>query len=268
MNKLPKLFLANKGRGAPLAMSRDGSEVTVELYDTLVSSEVDVDWLGGVSAERFVQIMRSVSATDTVHVRINSPGGDYFAGVAMAQAIRECKAKVIAHVDGYAASAASNVLIAAPESVIAPGAMVMIHKAWMIEQGNSDDFMASAALLEKVDGLQAAQLTARAGGDEETWLAALAAETWYSGPEAVTAGLVTRLATDDAPVGAKALSRLFDLSAYDNAPARAAEAEEEAPAIAAKAEETNEAEDNDNDNDTPEIERRRRLALALALNPA
>jgi ATP-dependent Clp protease protease subunit len=53
--------------------------------------------------------------TGTVHLRINSPGGDVFAGVAMAQAMREYKGEIVAHVDGYAASIASIITIAADQ---------------------------------------------------------------------------------------------------------------------------------------------------------
>jgi ATP-dependent Clp protease protease subunit len=73
------------------------------------------------------------------------PGGDVFAGVAMAQAIRAYPGKVTAHIDGLAASAASAVAVAADEAIMAPGSMMMIHNAWTIALGNRHDFMDTAA---------------------------------------------------------------------------------------------------------------------------
>jgi ATP-dependent Clp protease protease subunit len=88
----------------------------------------------------------------TIHLRINSPGGDVFAARSMVTAIRGHQArKVIAHIDGLAASAASFVAIAAAEVVMTQGAMLMIHNAWSIAYGNKDDFLAMADLLEKID---------------------------------------------------------------------------------------------------------------------
>jgi len=254
MRKLFNLFAANKGRGAPLAMTRNGSEVTVEVYDAIVSSEADAAWFGGVSADLFCRDLRSLTAADTLHIRVNSPGGDVFAGVAMAQAIRETPAQVTVHVDGYAASAASLLVAAADRSVIAPGAMVMIHKAWTIGLGNADDFIATAGLLEKIDGEIAASYQARAGGEASDWLTAMAAETWYTGREAVDAGLVTELATNAAKP-----RNSFDMSVYDRAPKVEPVIEPVADPVI---ENTTEAEA------TAEIERRRRIARATLATTA
>lgn len=228
MRKLHNLFAANRGRGAPLALVRAGAEVTIEVYDVIVASEADAQWLGGCPADMFCRELRSLTAADTAHIRVNSPGGDVFAGVAMAQAVRECAATVIVHVDGYAASAASLIVAAAGDSVIAPGAMVMIHKAWTLAYGNADDLMETAGLLDKIDGEIAATYQAKAGGTAEEWLAAMAAETWYTGAEAVDAGLVNRIAETAAKP-----RNSFDLSIYAKAPAPAPADEPEAPAPAA-----------------------------------
>ena len=267
MRKLNNLFEANKGRGSPLAMTRNGAEVTIEVYDVLVSSEADAAYYGGVAADAFCRDLRGLTAEDTLHIRINSPGGDVFAGVAMAQAIRETSergAQVVVHVDGYAASAASLLVAAAERSVIAPAAMVMIHKAWTIALGNSDDFTKAAGLLNKIDGEIAASYMARAGGDLDGWLAAMAAETWYTGREAVDAGLVHELAT-----AAAKTRNSFDLSVYDHAPKLAPEpapelapapAAEPAPEIANTAEADTAA--------AADIERRRRIARATLATAA
>lgn len=260
MRKLNDLMVANKGRGSPLAIVRNAAETTIEVYDVIVSSEADAAWFGGVPADAFCRAMRQAGADDTVRVRINSPGGDVFAGVAMAQAIRDCAAKVIVHVDGYAASAASLLVAAAQESLIAPAAMVMIHKAWTIAMGNADDFADAANLLNKIDGELAKTYQAKAGGTPEEWLAAMAAETWYTGAEAVEAGLVTAVAE-----GAAKAKNSFDLSVYARAPAiDVPEPVIDAPAPAIDA--TPEPQDTaDSDAAAADTGRRRRLArLSLA----
>ncbi len=245
MNKLMAFYRANKGKGAPLAVVQAAGDVMIEVYDVIVASDADADWFGGVSAQAVTRAIRAAGDAN-ISLRINSPGGDVFAGVAMAQAIREHKGRVTAHVDGYAASAASLLVAAADEAVIAPSGMVMIHNAWTIALGNGDDMRATADLLDKIDGQLVAAYQEK-GGDKRDWKALMAAETWFTADEAISAGLVDRVAERAAKTSAMA----FDLSAYTNAPQiEAAEpVAEQAPSP------------------DPELERRRamaRLALATA----
>lgn len=214
MNRLNALFSANRGRGLPFQARAQGDEMTLEVYDVIIASEADAAWLGGgVGADAFARAVRDFSG-QRINIRVNSPGGDVFAGVAMAAAIRASSAHVTVHVDGYAASAASLLVAAADKSVIAPGGMVMIHKAWTIAMGNADDMMATAGLLEKIDGELAGAYREKAG-DKEDWEALMKAETWFTADEAVTIGLVDEIAQR----AEKPKALAFDLSAYANAPA-------------------------------------------------
>ena len=145
MKHLLKLLADNRGRGFVRA-EKGADEATVYLYDAIVSD----DYWGGVSAIGLIKELIAIDAP-VIHLRINSPGGDVFAARAIEQAIHEHPATVIAHIDGYAASAASYIALAADEVHIAPGGFFMIHKAWTLAFGNADDLMDTAALLEKVD---------------------------------------------------------------------------------------------------------------------
>jgi ATP-dependent protease ClpP protease subunit len=244
---LMAFYQANKGKGAALAVVQAAGGVTIEVYDVIVANEADAAFFGGVSAQAVISAIRAAGDAD-VALRINSPGGDVFAGVAMAQAIREHKGRVTAHVDGYAASAASLLVAAADEAVISPSGMLMIHKAWTIAMGNADDMMATAGLLEKIDG-QLVEAYREKAGDTQDWAALMAAETWFTAAEAVEAGLVNRVAEK----AEKKMNMAFDLSAYANAPALIADAPPPAAEVVTQAD--------------PESERRRamaRLALATA----
>ncbi|CAG4906161.1 head maturation protease, ClpP-related [Paraburkholderia saeva] len=207
------LQLLNDNRSAPRAFrvqaSDDASEVTVYLYDVIVTE----DWYGGVSATAFVQALASITA-DTIHLRINSPGGDVFAARAMETAIRGHSAKVVAHVDGVAASAASFVMLAADEVEISDGAFVMIHKAWSFAMGNADDLKETAKLLDAVDASLVRTYAKETGQDEADIAAWMAAETWFTSDEAVTNGFADRLANGDDAAQASA----WNLSAFSNAP--------------------------------------------------
>jgi ATP-dependent Clp protease protease subunit len=207
-NKLLNLLGANRARGQ---ISAEGN--TIFLYDFIAGSKEEAKYWGGMAAEDFAALLGDMSGE--VHLRIDSPGGDVFGGRAIAQAIREHDGKVIAHIDGLAASAASYIAIAADEVIAAPGAFMMVHKAWSLAMGNSDDFTATASLLDKIDGSIAASYAARGEGDAAFWLEKMAAETWLTGAEAQALGLVDKVIDEAAPKARAA----WDLSAFDNAPA-------------------------------------------------
>jgi ATP-dependent Clp protease protease subunit len=211
---LQRLLASNKNRPARLPQSRiegDGGETTIYIYDTIVADEETAQWWGGVSAEVLVPQIRAIKG-GTVHLRINSPGGDVFAAQTICQAIRETGARVVAHVDGYAASAATVIAIAADEVEIAPGGFFMIHNAWTWAMGNAADLTATVTLLAKIDGSLAGQYAAKSGMAVDDVKAAMDAETWYSADEAVAAGLVDRIAA-----GSKA-NATWNMSAYAKAP--------------------------------------------------
>lgn len=191
----------------------------IYLYDVIVASDADAEWFGGVSAESFVKLLRGMSGD--VDLRINSPGGDVFGAKAMAQAVRDYAGKVTAHVDGYAASAATFLTSVTDHTIMAPGSMLMIHKAWTFAFGNADDFIAVAGLLEKIDGTIAddyAAAATRRDVEPADFAELMAAETWFTPAEAIAAGLA------DEEAGEKPQAKVsWDLSAYEHAPAPAAE---------------------------------------------
>lgn len=259
-NKLLNLLAANARKGEFRA---EGN--TIYLYDVIVSSKAEAEWFGGVDAESFVHALRGM--TGDVAVRINSPGGDVFGAKAMAQAIREYPGTVTAHVDGYAASAATFLTSAADKTVMAAGAMLMIHKAWSIAMGNSDDFMSTAALLDKIDGTIAETYAAAAearGAEPQDFAALMAAETWLTGEEAISAGLADEVIVESVKAFAA-----WDLSVYDNAPAAAPAAVEEItekPQNSAGV--TDPASAEEITPETTEIERLRRVTALRLSTPA
>lgn len=214
MTTLTKLLASNKQRPERMPQSRivaSADNTEIYIYDAIVSDEETAQWWGGVSAEALVPAIRAIKG-GTVHLRINSPGGDVFAAQAICQAIRDTGAKVIAHIDGFAASAATVIATAADEVEISDGGFFMIHNAWTWAMGNANDLTATVALLSKIDGTLAAQYAKKSGMAVDDVRAAMDAETWYTAEEAVAAGLVDRIAT-----GKKAQAS-WDMSAYAKAP--------------------------------------------------
>ena len=205
-NKLLNLFSANAKRG-----SFKAEDNTIYIYDMICGDELEAEYFGGVSPKGFIDALSTM--TGTVHIRINSPGGDVFGGKAIAQAIREYKGEIIVHVDGLAASAASIIAIAAPKIIMAPGSMMMIHNAWTMAVGNADDLMETASLLAKIDRTLAEAYASRSNGSSATFAAMMSAVTWFTPQEALDAGLATEIAPEKVAAMAE-----WDLSVFNSAP--------------------------------------------------
>jgi ATP-dependent Clp protease protease subunit len=210
-NRIKQLLENNKGRGQFRAET-SGNEASIYLYDVIVS---DDSW-GGVSALTLAKALNGIDA-EVIHLRLDSPGGDVFASISMAQAMREHKAQIVVHVDGYAASAATQLLMAADKSVISKGGMVMIHKAWTFAMGNSDDFTSTSNLLNKIDGQIAESYSSKTGIAVDECMQMMADETWMTETEAVDKGFVDAIAESN-PDKAKKNASKWDLSAYSKPP--------------------------------------------------
>ena len=132
----------------------------------------------------------SEAAPGPLTVRINSPGGSVFDGLAIASMLRR-RGEVTAVVDGLAASAASIIYISAARRVMAPGSMVMIHNPWSMVGGTSDDMRQEADVLDTIAG-EMAKLYADASGGKLTAKDAeklMDAETWLTAEDAQAIGL-------------------------------------------------------------------------------
>lgn len=219
-NGLFALLAANKGRGQFHAQATGQDEATIWLYDAIVRD----DYFGGVSALSVGKALAEYRDKSIIHLRIDSPGGDVFAGRAMEQLINEHPGKVIVHIDGFAASAASYVALAGAERIISKGGQVMIHRAWTLTWGNEEDLTKVASLLRGIDNTLVATYAERTGQPEDQLREWINAETWFTSDKALEYGFATSIAGDTngsantQNAALRASQREWDFSAYANAP--------------------------------------------------
>ena len=139
---------------------------------------------GDVNAE-----LRNSDDTELV-VHLSSPGGDVYEGLAIMNAIRASQKKTTTVVEGIAASIASVIAVGSGGRVVMrPSAEMMIHHAWGGFSGNHTELTKAAETLERISRSLADIYADKSGGDADSWLLAMDAETWYTAEEAVLAGL-------------------------------------------------------------------------------
>lgn len=121
-------------------------------------------------------------------VYINSPGGNVFAGVAMASFLKRHDGKTTAVVDGWCCSIATEIFFACQARKIPANAYLMIHKPSAAVQGTSDDMLKAADTLDIIQkGIESVyQAAASEGIAAQDITDMVNAGTWLTGDEAAT----------------------------------------------------------------------------------
>lgn len=189
-------------------LATGGREVDVFIYD-------EIGYFG-ITAQQFATEIAGLQV-DTINLRLNSPGGEVFDGIAIYNVLREHRATVNVTVDGLAASIASVIAMAGDTVTMGRGSQMMIHEAHGLAIGNATVMRELADQLDRASDNIASFYAARTGGDMATWRAAMAAETWYSDTEAVAAGLADKVAGAQPDPGDGEARNTWDLRVFAHA---------------------------------------------------
>lgn len=195
-----KYFARATGTKFDVVKAEAGAQV-VELYDEIGY------W--GVTAKDFRDRLATVSGDFTL--RINSPGGDVFDGIAMFNDIIAHKGKVKVEVSGIAASIASVIAMAGNSIEIAPNAFFMIHNAWTFAMGDRHDMESMAGVLGQIDEAIARTYVGRSKVGIRSVREMMDDETWLGAADAIDKGFADGLMKVETP-DAEAVSARFDLT--------------------------------------------------------
>ena len=151
--------------------------LTINLFDQITSA----------TARGLADQLATTPVTTPVEIRVNSPGGDLAAALAMISLLESRPTTV--RVDGIAASAAS-LLCCAGRCIAARNALFMIHAPWGATSGNARELREATAGLEKFQA-QTVGIYARKTGKSEREIARLldSGETWMDATEAKRFGV-------------------------------------------------------------------------------
>lgn len=176
----------------------------------------------GMWADEFIDELKAVT-TSKISLRLNSPGGSVFDGIAIANAIRNHPATVTVYVDSLAASIASVIAMSGDRLVMMPQSQIMVHNASGACYGDATEMTKMADLLDKQSRNIAEAYAQHTGRPLAEWTQYMVDETWFSAEEALSVGLADEVvpmrsktpAPAEEPATAEAhMHKSWDLSMY------------------------------------------------------
>nr|WP_032819807.1 ClpP-like prohead protease/major capsid protein fusion protein [Yersinia kristensenii] len=147
----------------------------------------------GVTARQFASSLKALGDIDHINLRIHSPGGDVFEGIAIYNLLNSHPASKTVYIDGLAASMASVIAMVGNPVIMPENAMMMIHKPWGITGGDANDMRDYADLLDKVEGVLIPSYAKKTGKTPEELAVMLGEETWLTAQECVEHGFADQL---------------------------------------------------------------------------
>ncbi len=136
-------------------MARINRDDVDKLYDydlyipsrTIYMGSVESDMEGGesgveaVMAERVIKALHLLDQKDEpITIIMNNPGGDWYHGMAIYDAIKGCQSHVTIKVYGMAMSMGGVILQAADKRIMSPNSRFMMHYGYMGWEGHSKTF--------------------------------------------------------------------------------------------------------------------------------
>ena len=207
MSDLIKLLIENKERPASVKFSAVAGAANVYLKGVIAAD------YGASAADLRAAFDEAGGADVTLH--INTPGGDAFEAREMQSVIAGYAGKVVASIEGMAASAGTVVCLSASSVQMLKGSRYMIHNGMSGSWGDKNDLRARAALLDSFDTELAAEYARKTGASVDQVAAWMDAETWFTADQALEAKFVDSLVENTQNVSNAAR---WNLNAYANAP--------------------------------------------------
>lgn len=177
------------------SLAVDENTADIYIYGDITSW----DWFEeDVSSYTLAKELENLSNDITqINVFINSYGGEVKEGLAIYNALKRHKAKVVTVCDGFACSAASVVFMAGDERVMSNASLLMIHNAWFYTAGDSNQLRKDADDLETITQASINAYMTHVTIPEEELKTMMDEETWISAADALAMGFATSIVNDE-----------------------------------------------------------------------
>lgn len=171
------------------------------LIKNSAKKEADLSIFGDITSYPFMESdisnynlskqLEEMKDVETINVHINSYGGEVAEGLAIYNSLKNHKAKVKTHCDGFACSIASVIFMAGDERIMNEASLLMIHNAWTFVQGNSKELRKAADDLETITQASINAYMSRVNITEEELRELMDSEHWLEYSEAMEKGFAT-----------------------------------------------------------------------------
>lgn len=173
----------------------DDDSVEIEMYGEVVEKQ-PIDWWGEpvpglyIALDSFLKDLDKCKTKKNVTVRINSVGGDLYAGITICNRLSQLPGNVTTIVDGLAASAASIILQGGKTRLVFPGSQVMIHGASSFLYGsyNLSDLDKVVNMLKGGNRSALETYASRCGLSKAVIKNMMDKESWLTGQDAIDNG--------------------------------------------------------------------------------
>jgi ATP-dependent protease ClpP protease subunit len=171
-------------------------ELEINMYGEVVQS-IPVDWWTGkpidgmfISEKDFLEDLDKYREKSRITVRINSVGGDLYAGLAIANRLKDLKADIVTIADALCASAAVSIYQTGSTRKLYAGSQIMIHEPSCRLFGRYDvqGIQKVARQLEAGKKSLIESYRERTGRTSEELEQMITGDCWMTGQEAVTEG--------------------------------------------------------------------------------
>ena len=146
-----------------------------------------------------IVVLENNTTIRDIRIFINSPGGDAFSGLALADQIERAKRKgfkVTAHASGIIASAAVPVFSVCSVRLAAPGTIFMVHEAALWKwpgRETASDIRSQNDLMQLLRERYIGKLVANSKLSKDEWEALEKQTTWFSADVAKKYGIVDEI---------------------------------------------------------------------------
>lgn len=200
---MPKILDFNKSQPFKIK-SKSATKAEIILYGAIGASWYE----DSISAKQFSDELNKLDPTvKEIVLRINSPGGDVFDGIAIYNRLKQHPAKVTAYVDGIAASIASVIMLAADEVIMGEGSLILVHLPWTMTAGNRVDLENTVIRLMDIEEQMISIYSKKCKKSRADIRALLEAETWMDSSQAKEEGFVDSIMSETMPIAASALDK-------------------------------------------------------------
>lgn len=194
----------------PVKMSLPSNVVKYEIFGGINPSFNGVEWMD--------YFLNGVDPEAPIHLIINSPGGDFFEGVAMYNRLLMHKGEISATVLGICASAATLPLMAAKKEKrrIGSQSTIMIHNTQLMIYGDKKELSKAIDLMDACDTSVVELYSKGTGGSPESIKEMMDNETFMVGRKAIEAGFATEIfeATEEDPENPKTVENKTNITLF------------------------------------------------------